>query len=233
MLWGLATGEDAAYVLGEEPYSPSPAPFSPSPEPGPLPPPPPPDDPGDHGDLPENLVVPFIILAILLTAMAGMMSGLTLGLMSLDQVDLEVGAGAGRSAEARPQALGGAPGCRTGAAAAPSCSELLRPAAVGLRAAAPCLPCLAAATDHVGPRTASTRPRHPPQVLRRSGTDRQKALAERIMPLLANPHALLCTLLVCNALAAEALPLVLDRLADPATAIVVSVTAGEHAAEWR
>ena len=63
-----------------------------------------------------------------------------------------------------------------------------------------------------------------PQILRRSGTERQKRLAQRIQPVLQRPHVLLCTLLVCNALAAEALPLVLDRLADPATAIVVSVT---------
>lgn len=34
-----------------------------------------------------------------------------------------------------------------------------------------------------------------------------------------------CALQVCNALAMEALPLVLDRLADPMTAIVISVTA--------
>ena len=122
----------------------------------------------------------------------------------------------------------------------------------------------------------------PAQILRRSGTERQKRLAERIQPVLRRPHVLLVTLLVrarscagatlysthaywwfptrralaaacapcmlcmcmsaaapcahsacaspapasqvCNALAAEALPLVLDRLADPATAIIVSVT---------
>jgi metal transporter CNNM len=63
-----------------------------------------------------------------------------------------------------------------------------------------------------------------PQILRRSGTDRQKRLAQRIHPLLARPHVLLVTLLVCNAVAAEALPLVLDRLADPITAVIVSVT---------
>ena len=63
-----------------------------------------------------------------------------------------------------------------------------------------------------------------PQILRRSGTERQKKLAQRIHPLLARPHVLLVTLLVCNAMAAEALPLVLDRLADPVTAVLVSVT---------
>lgn len=74
------------------------------------------------------------------------------------------------------------------------------------------------------------------QILRRSGTERQKQLAKRIKPVLERPHVLLVTLLVCNALAAEALPLVLDRLADPITAIVVSVTVvllfGEAPAGW-
>lgn len=82
--------------------------------------------------------------------MAGLMSGLTLGLMSLDEVDLEV--------------------------------------------------------------------------LKRSGTTKQKACAARILPVIADPHRLLVTLLVCNAIAAEALPLVLDRLTDPITAVILSVT---------
>lgn len=108
--------------------------------------------------------------------------------MSLDQVDIEVGAG-------RAVVL------------------LLRQRQTGGRAAA-----------------AVRRPHAPPppplrlQILRRSGTEHQKRLAQRISPLLRRPHVLLVTLLVINALAAEALPLVLDRLADPATAIVVSVT---------
>jgi hypothetical protein len=41
---------------------------------------------------------------------------------------------------------------------------------------------------------------------------------------LRRPHVLLVTLLVCNACAAEALPLVLDRLANPLAAVVLSVT---------
>jgi hypothetical protein len=45
------------------------------------------------------------------------------------------------------------------------------------------------------------------------------------MPLISNQHFLLVTLLLCNACAMEALPLFLDRLADPITAIVISVTA--------
>lgn len=38
-------------------------------------------------------------------------------------------------------------------------------------------------------------------------------------------HFLLVTLLLCNAAAMEALPLFLDRLADPVSAILISVTA--------
>ncbi|KIZ03235.1 hypothetical protein MNEG_4718, partial [Monoraphidium neglectum] len=95
--------------------------------------------------------ITYICISVGLTLMAGLMSGLTLGLMSMDMVDLEV--------------------------------------------------------------------------LRRSGTRREQRYAAGILPLVANQHFLLCTLLLCNAVAMEALPLFLDRLADPVTAIVISVTA--------
>ena len=70
-------------------------------------------------------------------------------------------------------------------------------------------------------------PRHPPasrlassrQVLRRSGTPLERRQAARILPLVEGQHFLLVTLLLCNAVAMEALPLFLDRLADPVTAI--------------
>lgn len=41
---------------------------------------------------------------------------------------------------------------------------------------------------------------------------------------LVNHHFLLCTLVVWNAFSMEALPIFLDRLADPFTAVLVSVT---------
>ncbi|KXZ56624.1 hypothetical protein GPECTOR_1g562 [Gonium pectorale] len=63
------------------------------------------------------------------------------------------------------------------------------------------------------------------EVLLRSGTPREQKYARRIMPLIANTHSLLVTLLLCNALAMVALPLFLDKLADPVTAVIVSVTA--------
>lgn len=48
------------------------------------------------------MFLPLVLLAGFLVSMAGMMSGLTLGLMSLDQVDIEVGArSAGRPQGAR------------------------------------------------------------------------------------------------------------------------------------
>jgi metal transporter CNNM len=108
------------------------------------------DDPGDDPPISDADFLFFTLLAIGLTSLAGTMSGLTLGLMSLDNVDLEV--------------------------------------------------------------------------LKRSGTHHQRLCAIKIHPVIANPHRLLVTLLVCNAGAAEALPLVLDRLTDPITAVIISVT---------
>eukprot|EP00878_Enallax_costatus_P027684 GHUV01029827.1.p1 GENE.GHUV01029827.1~~GHUV01029827.1.p1 ORF type:complete len:584 (+),score=81.51 GHUV01029827.1:159-1910(+) len=105
-----------------------------------------------HGseDLPEWLFWTYAGISAALVMMAGLMSGLTLGLMSLDEIDLEV--------------------------------------------------------------------------LKRSGTDQEKRHARRIMPVIANEHFLLVTLLLFNALSTEALPIFLDRLVDPITAVVLSVT---------
>lgn len=62
------------------------------------------------------------------------------------------------------------------------------------------------------------------EVLKRSGSPAEQLHAARVSPVLRRPHFLLVTLLLCNALAMEALPLLLDRLADPVTAVAVSVT---------
>lgn len=105
----------------------------------------------ERHELTPNQRLLFLGISIGLTALAGLMSGLTLGLMSLDQVELEV--------------------------------------------------------------------------LKRSGSRREQKYAAAIAPLVSNAHFLLVTLLLCNACAMEALPLFLDSLADPLTAIVVSVTA--------
>jgi hypothetical protein len=47
-------------------------------------------------------------------------------------------------------------------------------------------------------------------------------LVERVEPVLARPHFLLATLLLCNSAAMETLPLFLDRLFNPVAAIILS-----------
>eukprot|EP00195_Chlamydomonas_chlamydogama_P007783 CAMPEP_0202891134 /NCGR_PEP_ID=MMETSP1392-20130828/1288_1 /ASSEMBLY_ACC=CAM_ASM_000868 /TAXON_ID=225041 /ORGANISM="Chlamydomonas chlamydogama, Strain SAG 11-48b" /LENGTH=783 /DNA_ID=CAMNT_0049574813 /DNA_START=91 /DNA_END=2442 /DNA_ORIENTATION=- len=63
------------------------------------------------------------------------------------------------------------------------------------------------------------------EVLKRSGTDQEKRYASIIAPVLKNQHLLLVTLLLCNAGASEALPIFIERLADPVTAVLLSVIA--------
>jgi metal transporter CNNM len=91
-----------------------------------------------------------IVIIVLLVVFAGLMSGLTLGLMSLSLVDLEV--------------------------------------------------------------------------LAKSGTPQDRKHAEKILPVVRNQHLLLCTLLICNAAAMEALPIFLDSLVVAWGAILISVT---------
>lgn len=62
------------------------------------------------------------------------------------------------------------------------------------------------------------------KVLQNAGPEKDKKYAEKIAPLVENHHLLLVTLLLANAIAMEALPLCLDRVSDPITAICVSVT---------
>jgi metal transporter CNNM len=62
------------------------------------------------------------------------------------------------------------------------------------------------------------------QVIRASGTRKQRDSAARLIQLVSKPHWLLCTLLLCNAVCMEALPLFLDRLLNPIGAILLSVT---------
>ncbi|KAJ7968371.1 DUF21 domain-containing protein [Quillaja saponaria] len=91
-----------------------------------------------------------ILVIVLLVLFAGLMSGLTLGLMSLSLVDLEV--------------------------------------------------------------------------LAKSGTPKDRKHAAKILPVVKNQHLLLCTLLICNAAAMEALPIFLDGLVTAWGAILISVT---------
>nr|XP_039270930.1 DUF21 domain-containing protein At4g33700-like [Styela clava] len=62
-------------------------------------------------------------------------------------------------------------------------------------------------------------------VLASGGKPKERKYAKKIIPLVKRHHLLLVTLLLTNAAAVESMPLFLDRISDPVTAIVVSVTA--------
>ncbi|CAN1284703.1 DUF21 domain-containing protein At2g14520 [Linum perenne] len=49
-------------------------------------------------------------------------------------------------------------------------------------------------------------------------------ITERILPVVRNQHLMLCTLLICNAAAMEALPIFLDKLVTALGAVLISVT---------
>lgn len=62
-------------------------------------------------------------------------------------------------------------------------------------------------------------------VLATGGKPREQKYAKKIVPLIKRHHLLLVTLLLTNAVAVESMPLFLDRISNPITAIIVSVTA--------
>ncbi|KHN45850.1 DUF21 domain-containing protein [Glycine soja] len=62
------------------------------------------------------------------------------------------------------------------------------------------------------------------EVLIKSGRPQDRIHASKIYPVVKNQHLLLCTLLIGNSLAMEALPIFLDSLVHPAAAILISVT---------
>lgn len=63
------------------------------------------------------------------------------------------------------------------------------------------------------------------EVLMRSGTTKEQVLARRLLPIVAHPHWVLCTLVIVNTLAGMALPLCLDRLLNAIGALLLSTTA--------
>lgn len=63
------------------------------------------------------------------------------------------------------------------------------------------------------------------KVLQEGGKPHERKHAAKIIPLVERHHLLLVTLLLSNAAAVETMPLCLDRISDPITAILVSVTA--------
>ena len=56
------------------------------------------------------------------------------------------------------------------------------------------------------------------------GTAEEKSAVKRVLPLVLNHHLLLCTLLLFNALANEALPIFLNGVVNSWAAILISVT---------
>ena len=57
-----------------------------------------------------------------------------------------------------------------------------------------------------------------------NGTEQEKTYAHKIKKIIEDHHWILVTLLLCNAFACEAMPLLLDKLVNEMMAIVVSVT---------
>ncbi|XVE94714.1 hypothetical protein REPUB_Repub02eG0032600 [Reevesia pubescens] len=62
------------------------------------------------------------------------------------------------------------------------------------------------------------------EVLIKSGRPQDRIHAAKIFPVVKNQHLLLCTLLIGNAMAMEALPIFLDKIVPPWAAILISVT---------
>lgn len=62
------------------------------------------------------------------------------------------------------------------------------------------------------------------EILQQSGTPTEKKQAATILPVVQKQHQLLVTLLLCNAVAMEALPIYLDKLFNQYLAIILSVT---------
>ena len=58
----------------------------------------------------------------------------------------------------------------------------------------------------------------------KSGTEQEKKYAKKIRRIISDHHWILVTLLLCNAFACEAMPILLDKLVSDIMAIVVSVT---------
>ncbi|XP_056160274.1 DUF21 domain-containing protein At5g52790-like [Syzygium oleosum] len=62
------------------------------------------------------------------------------------------------------------------------------------------------------------------EILAKAGQPQDRKNAEKILPLVKNQHLLLCTLLICNSIAMEALPIFIDALLPPWASVLISVT---------
>ena len=61
------------------------------------------------------------------------------------------------------------------------------------------------------------------QIKAETGTKLEKAASLSLLPLLKNRHQLLCTLLILNSIANEALPIFLDEVVPSYVAVILSV----------
>lgn len=57
-----------------------------------------------------------------------------------------------------------------------------------------------------------------------TGSEEEKKMARRVLPIVRKHHWLLATLLIVNAAAMEALPIFLDRMVPETIAIAISVS---------
>ncbi|XP_078178201.1 DUF21 domain-containing protein At2g14520-like isoform X1 [Carex rostrata] len=62
------------------------------------------------------------------------------------------------------------------------------------------------------------------EVLAKAGQPHIRKNAAKILPIMKQHHQILCTLLICNAIAMEALPIFLDGLVQAWSAVLISVT---------
>ncbi|KAK2983581.1 hypothetical protein RJ640_023115 [Escallonia rubra] len=130
----------------------------------------------------EPMFWTYLAICVALVAFAGLMSGLTLGLMSLSLVDLEVISKAGQ-----PRDRENAGWCVVFSFAQTFILEAFN-----------AIFCFSVT-----------------EIL---------LVAEKILPIVKNQHLLLCTLLICNAMAMEALPIFVDSLLSEWCSILLSVT---------
>lgn len=158
----------------------------------------------DEHDLSSSQRVAFLVISVGLVMMAGLMSGLTLGLMSMDLVELEVLKRSGTATEQMYAAV-----------IMPIVSNQVSRMLLQ-RSRWHLLFLWSWDYDAFVPDSLSA------VILLQT---RAAAVIIEQPTVGCLQHFLLVTLLLCNAVAMEALPLFLDRLADPVTAILISVTA--------
>jgi len=156
---------------------------------------------GDDGDgvLSKGERLFFILASVALVLLAGLMSGLTLGLMSLDVVDLQVILRSGSEREKRYARK-----------IAPVREERERREMPIARIRLFSTPALLPLLPHPPPPPPSLQFQFQP--------------TPPFLQVVKHPHFLLVTLVFCNAFATETLPIFLDRLTSPLAAVALSMS---------